>query len=402
MSQKGTASWLLGLHRMARVGAGAFCLWWAGRVLGPEGLGWIATLGTLLGLGLSLFGYGLSVWLSRETGRVGPSAALWTGVALARRGGLLVAGFLGFWGLLRGWNSDILLLCLLSGFVAWGRLRGEAAEGVALATGRLGPVVRGGVSAYGLQVVVTLLALTLWPTVGGYYGALVAGAVILAWVPHRMGVARTPPVGREVLDPREGARIGWTYFSGGVLLVGDVLLLEWMRGPGEVGLYRVGQVLADYLPIIAAVLNQAALPRWAAVGTGARREIWRRTALWLSLGLFVWPLATVLGRLWAGGVWGEAFLGAAPAAAVMIAAVPLRLSHNTLALGLTSQRADRARFWAITAVASLNLATNVLVIPRWGALGAVATTLCCDVVLWLAFAGALWRHRSGEQAVRAA
>jgi O-antigen/teichoic acid export membrane protein len=171
----------------------------------------------------------------------------------------------------------------------------------------------------------------------------------------------------------------------------DVLLLGALRGDHEVGLYRGAVMLLSLFPIVADTISQGVYPRMSRhVGDkeATGRELHSATRILLAVSvpaavggmLTAYPLLVFLG--------GEAFGGSALLFAVMVPLLPLRYLDNCYGMVLQAmdRPGDQTRGSALAA--AFNLALNLALIPRFGALAAALNTLLTEVLL-LAFLA--WR-----------
>ncbi|HEV8306493.1 MAG TPA: flippase [Methylomirabilota bacterium] len=180
----------------------------------------------------------------------------------------------------------------------------------------------------------------------------------------------------------------------GLLMVGfalyyriDMVMLEWLRGPREVGLYAAAYRFLDAMVVLAASLGGPFFPRLSKLVKGHEPEArallenaWRPLlALGLPLSLGTFLLADDLTRALfgadfalAGGLLRVLIWGTLPLFWINVA------NHALIA-------ADRV--WALAGVYGAGLLANVvgnlILIPRWGAWGASIATLACE---WLTLA----------------
>jgi O-antigen/teichoic acid export membrane protein len=176
----------------------------------------------------------------------------------------------------------------------------------------------------------------------------------------------------------------------------DMLMLEWMRGSEEVGMYAAAYRFIDVVIVLAASLGAPFYPRFSGLVrsdlSGARallESVWRpflALALPLSVGAYlVADEITVL-------LWGSQFAAAGGILRVLAwAAVPLVWVY------VANQALQAAnRVWTLAAVyaagAVLNVALNLLLIPRHGAQGAAVATLICEWAVLAAIVTLLRRH----------
>ncbi len=246
---------------------------------------------------------------------------------------------------------------------------------------------------------VTLVAATLLGLLGGlgimavFLAQLLDALVTLGWIARayhrRLGFAghRTAPPAVAALA-RRSLPFGMALLFGSIYLSVDVLVLGLLKGDTEVGLYRGAFMLVALFPVIANTLTTGYFPKLARTlgdpaATGRELSFLARVLLAISL-----P-AAVGGMLVAGPlmvfIGGDEFAQSALPFVIMAPMLPLRYLNNAFATTLSTlnRQQDRTRGTMLAAV--VNLGLNLVVIPRYGAAGAAATTLATEVVLaaWL-------------------
>lgn len=185
---------------------------------------------------------------------------------------------------------------------------------------------------------------------------------------------------------RDGAPLGVAALLNMALLRFDTIMIAVVLGAVEVGLYGVAFRFYESFLFVAFALGDATFPRFARFGAGARssRLVEVTTALAASayVPLFVLSLFSAP---WAIGlVVGERYLGAAPAVPwLTLAAVFFSLTYQlrNAAVG-TGERRGIASIAAVALV--VNVALNLVLIPRDGIAGAAFATAVaagCEVVL---------------------
>jgi O-antigen/teichoic acid export membrane protein len=176
----------------------------------------------------------------------------------------------------------------------------------------------------------------------------------------------------------------------------DMMMLEWMRGSEEVGMYAAAYRFVDVVIVLAASLGAPFYPRFSGLvrsdPAGARallESVWRpflALALPLSLGVYLVADETTL------LLWGPEFAAAGGILRVLAwVAVPLVWVYVANQALLAANRV-----WTLAAVytagALLNVALNLLFIPRHGAQGAATATLICEWAVLAAIITLLHRH----------
>jgi O-antigen/teichoic acid export membrane protein len=164
----------------------------------------------------------------------------------------------------------------------------------------------------------------------------------------------------------------------------DMVMLEWMMGPREVGFYAAAYRFLDVVIVLAASLNGPLFPRLSAIARErpheARRlleDAWRPLlALGLPVSLGVAAVATPLVTV----LFGAAFVESAPLLRMLIWGTLPLFWVNLAGHALIAMH----RVWPLVAVyagaAVTNVALNLVLIPRYGAAGAAVATVACE---WL-------------------
>lgn len=246
---------------------------------------------------------------------------------------------------------------------------------------------------------VVLVVATLGGLLGGlglisvFIAQLLDGLVALGWVGwayhRRLGFTghRTSFAAVRSLV-RRAWPFGMSMLFASVYLSVDVLVLGLMRGDTEVGLYRGAFMLIVLFPVIANTLTTGYFPKLARTlgepeKTTAELRFVARVLLAISVpaavgGMVVaQPLMVFLG--------GEEYLRSALSFVILAPMLPLRYLNNAYATTLSTLNRQRDRTRGTMIAAGVNLGLNLLIIPRFGAEGAAATTLATEVVLHLWF-----------------
>lgn len=240
----------------------------------------------------------------------------------------------------------------------------------------------------GLSAVITLGVLLD----GGGVVALLAGSLATGVVMWR--VARTLEGERGPAPaPTSGAALALlrSALPFGLLMAGfalyyrvDMLILEWLATPGELGRYAAAYRFLDAVIALAAALGGPLFPRLSAVATSAPAEARRlleagwRPLLALGLPLTLGTVAVADGLV--ALLFGPAFAGAAPLLRLLIlGTLPLFWANvGNHALIAADRVWPLVRVYALSAL--VNIAGNLVLVPRWGASGAALATVVCE---WL-------------------
>jgi O-antigen/teichoic acid export membrane protein len=227
---------------------------------------------------------------------------------------------------------------------------------------------------------------------GGGVVALLGGSLVAGVVMWRVAQSLAAGGGATVAIPAgaAGAMLRRAV-PFGLLMAGfalyyriDMVMLEWLAAPGELGRYAAAYRFLDAVIALAASLGGPLFPRLSSVAVSAPAEARRlleagwRPLLALGLPLTIGTLAIaddIVALL-----FGPEFAGAGRLLRLlMLGTLPLFwvnvASHALIA-------ADRV--WALVGVYALSVLVNVvgnaILVPRWGASGSALATVACE---WL-------------------
>ncbi|HZS50107.1 MAG TPA: flippase [Bryobacterales bacterium] len=178
----------------------------------------------------------------------------------------------------------------------------------------------------------------------------------------------------------------------------DIFLLSRLRPLSEVGCYAAAYRILDMAILPPQSLCQALYPRIArdsqTAATGRNPALLGLALVTIPLAAAVTCLAPALPRL----LYGRAFWTAAPTLMILIwTTVPYAWNryHANVLLAHDSQRAD---LLINVTLLALNIALNLILIPRYGANGAAAVTLASAILYGAAQARYLKsRTRAGNR-----
>ena len=181
----------------------------------------------------------------------------------------------------------------------------------------------------------------------------------------------------------------------------DLFLVNLLAGPHVAGLYSVAVKLAEQVWIISQAVSTVVFPRLSAM---AQDEAGRRTLTPIIARATLWVTLLASGVLAAVGrplielLFGSEFRGAALMFLLLLPGIALFSCSRVLANDLAARGLVGVNFVMAIGALVLNTAGNVLLIPRYGALGASCVTSAVyglDLVVRLAiqhrFTGADWR-----------
>jgi O-antigen/teichoic acid export membrane protein len=176
----------------------------------------------------------------------------------------------------------------------------------------------------------------------------------------------------------------------------DTVLLGFLTGTAEVGLYNaaykpVTVVLAmpsTYFVGLFPILSRAFAEDRVAFRAAIERSLQLTCAYALPLGVGAWFVADPLILF----LFGEEFAAAAPAMRVLACSAAIVVLRGTFKQGLLSTGHHALDLRCSGTATAVNLVLNVILIPRYGLLGAAYATLVSEV-LWFSLAHRLFtRH----------
>ena len=241
-----------------------------------------------------------------------------------------------------------------------------------------------------------VVAVTLW--MGGgviavFVAALATGALSVTLI-LRVALPRMQVVWR--LDWslvrylwRESWELGAVILIWLITLRIDQLLLYWLRGPSEVGLYAVAVKITEGLNLIPESIMVTVFPLLASTEFSDPRRfnsIYRMTVRYLVVAVLPITLLVMLERdALIQLLFGAAYLPGSTALAIL--AVWMFFSYTgAVYVSLMIVRSQQRLVAVISALASVvNITLNLWWIPHWGATGAAAATLTSGTTSFLLF-----------------
>jgi O-antigen/teichoic acid export membrane protein len=258
-----------------------------------------------------------------------------------------------------------------------------------------------------------VLVVLPWSTLGavtaaagfGVVGVVVALAGMPALAAMRRGefslrghVRRDDHAGDQAdASMRAVWRMGWAYGLSALLYpvffqVGTVML-DRMAGPREAGLFGIGLGVMTAVYLLPATVYQkyllSRLHRWAVHDPDTFRRV-HRIGAWamLAAGLLCGALVAVFAHLFVQVAFGAAFAGATAVIVVLSACAPLRFLSVAIASALLDERQARLRVLMMGGSAAAVILLNLVLIPRFQALGTAFATVGGEGILlvssWLA------------------
>lgn len=193
-----------------------------------------------------------------------------------------------------------------------------------------------------------------------------------------------------------------------VLIQAGPVTIEALRGNVEAGQYGAGLRLVEMLQLLPSIVCAAVLPRLSSLhgagdGAGFRRVL-RLSMLGLGASNVViaaglaWQAPRVVALLAPSAARGGAFEATGALLQVLGWASPLMALAMLLSFALIAADGQRALARIVTAAAAANAGLLLVLVPRYGALGAAAALLACQAAVVVLCYGRV-RHVGAPHAV---
>lgn len=158
----------------------------------------------------------------------------------------------------------------------------------------------------------------------------------------------------------------------------DILMLKWLASDASTGIYSVANQFARFTAMVLPVVNAVVASRFAALHASGKREELQDLVTASSAGITAATLPIAAALLILGPVvlswYGEEFVaGYAPLAILVLSQLVNALS-GSVGLLLVMSGHERVVGWVSTGTAALNIALNLLLIPRFDMVGAAFAT----------------------------
>ncbi|MBK5228071.1 MAG: flippase [Actinobacteria bacterium] len=361
------------------------------RTLGPGGMGTFSLSWTLAGTLAFVAVLGLDNRLIRELARARDASELERSLPLACILGVVFGGLLTAIPALTGVHSDAAqALAAAGGFVAISapilifRASFHAREKMELETAAC--VVEGAVA-----LIAVGLALNAGFGVGGAMLGLTAGRaanLLLCVVFYRRlwGPVRfRMDVTHWFSLVREGWPLAVSYSLTATYLRFDILILAIFHPSTEVGMYGAASVILLTAPLVAVSFSSSLYPILAqsdGIEDGHLRRVFQQTTRILLVAAL--PLATgltLLSESIAELLFGAGFGDTGKYLALLAWVLPFRFVNHLFGVVLAATDRRSKRVAAVALALAANLVLNLLLIPSWGAYGAVIATVATELVI---------------------
>lgn len=223
-----------------------------------------------------------------------------------------------------------------------------------------------------------------------YSVSVAASAAGLLWVLVLLRREARAPLRLSAAAFRENLRYGVKAYLGAIfaflVLRIDLLMVQYIAGPEQAGYYSIAVAMADLLYMVPVVVGTILFPTLSAIADPGERWSFARksrswvAALMLVLTLVAGALADPLTRF----LFGPAFAPAVPAFLVLLPGIWL-ISVNIIYMNYFASCGMPPLTVISPAVAALvNVLLNLVLIPKWGIVGAsFSSSVCYGLMLLL-------------------
>ena len=178
-------------------------------------------------------------------------------------------------------------------------------------------------------------------------------------------------------------RESWQIFAGSILAIVylkiDLVMLRWMYGPEEVGIYAVAARLSEVPYILAATIVTTIFPRLIEIyNTGGPAYAARLQTVFhvmAALAFVVMGCVALLGPPVIGLAFGPEFTAAGPMLMIHMLAMPFIYMRYVFSRWIIMERFAVFSIYSQGAGALANVALNLMLIPTFGGIGAAIATV---------------------------
>ncbi len=167
----------------------------------------------------------------------------------------------------------------------------------------------------------------------------------------------------------------------------DVIILTLMQGAAASGFYALATTVFYQLNTIAQLASTAILPTMARSYVKKPDQVGRQLDVAVRLQVLVGLPCTALGLVFADQIirllYGPGYDESAVIFQLLVSVVILRFVNQTLGVALTAMDRQNWRAISLTVTVVFNIVINVVLIQRWGVLGATVTAVLSEILLFI-------------------
>jgi O-antigen/teichoic acid export membrane protein len=247
-----------------------------------------------------------------------------------------------------------------------------------------------------VPIIFLWLGYGLWGFFFALVGAYVLSCLMSGWIIWKkmtpLGFRYDPGLWKQLL--RSALPIGISGLFMTVYARIDMVMLSFFgASPAEIGWYSVPVKVVEMFTLFPFLVMAGLLPIFSTL-TATDREALRRTyeraLIYLSMVSIPLVLTTVvLSDSWLVFFFGPAFVKSVPALKILIWVVPFTFLNYVLINTLIALDQGKMIAWGSGLAVLFNISVNVLVLPKYGYLGASTTTVITEALLVVVFFGVL-------------
>ena len=314
-------------------------------------------------------------------------------LALRIASGLAAALLLITYTLARNWSVGFKITLVLLSFGAM--IRQLSPRWVLQAIETTYPIALANIFAQ-LAVLISALLVTkpedlIWVGAGQLIGEVLCCAYIFRRVQPYIGWPALSWDGAAIW--RESLPLTYTVIVGALLFSFDILAMDWLHRPmPEIGLYNAVYRCVNIFSMLVGSLQISILPLFARAYPDRSKAFnlaWRATRLSVPAGVGLALIFTVFGGQILGLLYGPSYSEGARLLAYLTWVMPLAALRGVLRQFLLAFRLQHMDAVNMSAALAVNVAFDFLLIPEYGPMGCVISTILSEITLTLLSAAAV-------------
>ncbi len=169
-----------------------------------------------------------------------------------------------------------------------------------------------------------------------------------------------------------------------VMMNTDVIMLGWIRGAGEVGLYSAAQKIVQIIYVIPIIVGLALFPVMARLANKKDRKLRKimeeTIASTLMIGLPIMTGGIVLGRSIINLLFGVEYVGATLAFQILLPTILIIFPATIIAYAVFAYNKQRNFIGLLLFGTVANVILNIALIPKYGIEGSAVATIGAQLV----------------------
>jgi O-antigen/teichoic acid export membrane protein len=181
-----------------------------------------------------------------------------------------------------------------------------------------------------------------------------------------------------------GLKAYWTALFSFLVIRIDLLMVQYMKGPEQSGYYSVAASLAELIFMLPTIVGTILFPKLSGMATMDEKWEFTKKITW-GMAVFLLLIVMATGALsgWLTPlVYGAAYLPSVPALIYLLPGIYFLGVEVVLVQFLNSEGFPQVVVWNWVFVTLLNVGLNLWWIPRWGMIGASASSSVCYFLIF--------------------